>query len=306
MPRRATRDVFRPLTRTVPRVGFSISVISFMGAWNIYLWSLLVLDSPEKRTLAAGIKANFGTMTKPLHVGHSGRSGLMAVLIAERGFEANSQAMEHHQGFFNVFNGEGTFDATPLLSAWTLPLTIELPSIGIKQFPCCGSTHHAIAAMLDLRTNDGVTAENVDTITIHVHQRRFRHTNTAFPQSVLQAKFSQQYAVARALLDGAVRLKDFEDAAFFQPEIVRLLEKVTVVPFGEPGAPEGGTWDAEVSVKLADGSTRTKSRDELYAKYADCASKVIPAADAEASFEALMDLEKMTDFTELTAFLSGK
>jgi ABC-type glycerol-3-phosphate transport system permease component len=32
-------------------------VISFMGAWNIYLWALLVLDSPEKRTLAVGVKA---------------------------------------------------------------------------------------------------------------------------------------------------------------------------------------------------------------------------------------------------------
>ena len=271
-------------------------------------------------SLAAGIKANFGTMTKPLHVGHSGRSGLMATLMAQRGFEANPQAMEHHQGFFNVFNGEGTFDATPLLSAWTLPLTIELPSIGIKQFPCCGSTHHAIAAMLALRADDGVTADNAESITIHVHQRRFRHTNTAFPRSVLQAKFSQQYAVARALLDGAVRLKDFEDDAFLQPEIVRLLEKVTVVPFGEPGAPEGGTWDAEVSVKLSDGSTRTKridnmvgrsgdnamSRDELYAKYADCASKVISKADADASFEALMNLDSVTDFAKLTAHLAGK
>ena len=35
----------------------SISVISFMGAWNIYLWALLVLDSPEKRMLSVGIKA---------------------------------------------------------------------------------------------------------------------------------------------------------------------------------------------------------------------------------------------------------
>nr|WP_321457766.1 carbohydrate ABC transporter permease [uncultured Cohaesibacter sp.] len=34
----------------------SLSVISFMGAWNIYLWSLLVLDSPQNKTLAVGIK----------------------------------------------------------------------------------------------------------------------------------------------------------------------------------------------------------------------------------------------------------
>lgn len=34
----------------------SLSIISFMGAWNIYLWALLVLDSAEKRTLAVGVK----------------------------------------------------------------------------------------------------------------------------------------------------------------------------------------------------------------------------------------------------------
>ncbi len=271
-------------------------------------------------SLAAGIKANFGTMTKPLHVGHSGRSGLMAVLLAQRGFEANGQAMEHHQGFFNVFNGEGTFDATPLLSAWTGPLTIELPSIGIKQFPCCGSTHHAIAAMLALRADDGVTAGNVEDITIHVHQRRFRHTNTAFPQSVLQAKFSQQYAVARALLDGAVRLKDFENDAFLQPDVVRLLEKVAVVPFGEPGAPEGGTWDAEVAVTLTDGRKLSKrienmvgrsgdnamTRDELFAKFEDCAARVIPESAVGSAFDALMALESVDDFKGLTAYLAGK
>jgi len=35
----------------------SSGVISFMGAWNIYLWALLVLDSPEQRMLSVGIKA---------------------------------------------------------------------------------------------------------------------------------------------------------------------------------------------------------------------------------------------------------
>ena len=90
-------------------------------------------------SLASGVKANFGTMTKPLHIGQSARCGLLALFLAERGFEANPQALEHHQGFFNVFNGPGTFDAAPLTGDWTDPLDIELPSLGLKQFPCCGS-----------------------------------------------------------------------------------------------------------------------------------------------------------------------
>lgn len=268
-------------------------------------------------SMASGIKANFGTMTKPLHVGHSGRAGLMAVLIAQRGFEANAQAMEHHQGFFNVFNGAGTFDASPLTSAWTAPLTIELPSIGIKQFPCCGSTHQTITAMLRLVHDDGVKAADVTGIDIHVHPQRLRHTNNAFPASVLGAKFSQQYAVARALKDGAVRLKDFEDGAFLEPGIVKILEMTNTIPFGEPGAPEGGRWDAEITVALTDGRTLTKrvdnmvgrsgenamSRDELYDKFADCASRALSKGDAAAVFEGLMDLENVANFKALATHL---
>ena len=40
-------------------------------------------------SFACGLKANFGTMTKPLHIGQAARNGLFAALLAERGFESN-------------------------------------------------------------------------------------------------------------------------------------------------------------------------------------------------------------------------
>jgi 2-methylcitrate dehydratase PrpD len=40
-------------------------------------------------SLASGIKANFGTMTKPLHVGQTARGGLFAAQLAREGFTAN-------------------------------------------------------------------------------------------------------------------------------------------------------------------------------------------------------------------------
>src|SRR5207302_8171644 len=61
-------------------------------------------------SLAGCIKANFGTMTKPLHVGHCARNGLFAALLAEQEFTANPDAFEHNQGFLDVFNGAGTYD----------------------------------------------------------------------------------------------------------------------------------------------------------------------------------------------------
>jgi 2-methylcitrate dehydratase PrpD len=56
-------------------------------------------------SLASGVKANFGTMVKPLHVGQSCRNGVLAVMLAEAGYDANPAALEHKQGFLNAFNG---------------------------------------------------------------------------------------------------------------------------------------------------------------------------------------------------------
>ncbi|HEV2007472.1 MAG TPA: MmgE/PrpD family protein, partial [Burkholderiales bacterium] len=85
---------------------------------------LLRLDDGQTATalaiaasLAAGIKSNFGTMVKPLHVGHCARSGLFAALLARDGFTASPVAFEHKQGYFEVFNGAGNYDAAKILPA---------------------------------------------------------------------------------------------------------------------------------------------------------------------------------------------
>src|ERR1700761_2186884 len=73
-------------------------------------------------SFAAGLKANFGTMTKPLHVGHGIRDGVFAALMAQQGFTANPGAFEHKQGFLDVFNGPGTYDLGPVLNGWYDPI----------------------------------------------------------------------------------------------------------------------------------------------------------------------------------------
>ena len=79
-------------------------------------------------------------------------------LLAEGGFDAADDVFEHHQGFLNVFNGPGTYDVDKLFENWGAPWEIEATSIGLKQFPCCGSTHPAIIMALKLRREDKVNA----------------------------------------------------------------------------------------------------------------------------------------------------
>src|SRR6516164_6824872 len=112
-------------------------------------------------SFASGVKANFGTMVKPLHVGQSARNGLLAILLAEAGYDANPAVLEHKQGFFNAFNGPGNYAADKIFEHWADTLEITGRTMGLKQFPCCGSTHPAIAMMLALRQEEGIRADDV-------------------------------------------------------------------------------------------------------------------------------------------------
>jgi 2-methylcitrate dehydratase PrpD len=271
-------------------------------------------------SLAGGLKANFGTMVKPLHVGHCCRSGLLAVLLAERGFTANPATLEHKQGFFNAFNGPGTYDANKIFENWCAPLEIESPTMGLKQFPCCGSTHPAIAMALKLVHEDNVKADDIEEIHIQSHRRRLPHTDNPFPQTSLNAKFSVQYGVARALLDGVVRLEHFEGNAHSDPRIRRLLEITRTDPHPEMPDDSPHQFGAEVTVTtrndgvlsrriddlIGRGGDNPMSSDELWEKFSDCSKRVIGASEALALYERLESLEAVTDISQLARLMTKR
>jgi 2-methylcitrate dehydratase PrpD len=288
---------------------------------------LLELDVEKTSTalaiaasLAAGLKANFGTMVKPLHVGYCCRNALLAVLLAQRGFSANASTIEHKQGFFNAFNGPGTYDANRIFEGWCAPLEIESPTMGLKQFPCCGSTHPAIAMALTLVRKDDVKADDIEAIHIRPHRRRLPHTDNPDPQTPLHAKFSVQYAVARALLDGAVRLEHFEGDAHRDQRIRRLLAITRTEP--HPDMPEDSPhqFGAEVTLTMRDGrvlsrrvddlvgrgSDNPMSGDELWEKFSDCSKRAIGSSEALALFERLESLEAVTDVSHLTRLMTKR
>lgn len=269
-------------------------------------------------SLASGLKGNFGTMVKPLHVGQCGRNGLLAALLAESGYEANLGVLEHSQGFLNVFNGPNLFDAEKMFANWAAPLEIEDPDVALKQFPCCGSTHAAIMMMLALRREHHLTADEVAKVEILPNSRRLRHTNNPDPQTSLQAKFSVQYVVARALVDGAVKLKDFEGTAHLSSEVRRVLLKTEARPHPDMADDAKDQWGAEVIVTLSDGRRIAKrvdnlvgrgannpmTPDELWEKFDDCARRALPVAQIAPLFERLRNLDTIGDMNEVGTLMS--
>lgn len=269
-------------------------------------------------SLAAGIKANFGTMTKSLHAGQCARGGLLAVLLARKGFTANPDAFEHKQGFFKLFAGPGNYDAERVLAGWLAPYDIVDPGASYKLYPCCYSTHAAVQGALDLVRRHGVLRpEAIVRVDVGAHESRLLHTDRPDPGSALEAKFSIQYCVARALVDGKVVLAHFEGDAHRDPRIRSLLPRVHAAPYtGTLSTPED-PFDAEVAVQLGGGQVLATKVDRplgrtaaepipyalLQAKFEDCAGQVVGRAAAEAAARRIEHLESLAALRELTALL---
>ncbi len=270
-------------------------------------------------SMASGIKANFGTMTKPLHVGHCGRQGLFCALLAERGYTANIEALEHGQGFLNVYNGPGQFDVQAMLAAWAAPLEVLGEDMGLKQFPCCGSTHPAIMLALRMQRERDLPLDRIEKVRVAVHRRRLPHTDNPDPRTPLQAKFSVQYAVARALVDRRVGLAHFEGDAPFEPAIRAAMSLIEVRPFSDTEAADLGPFGASLRVRLKDGSSvsgrlrntvgrgrlNPMSNEEMWEKFKDCAQRSIPLENAERAFLQLARLEEISDIKALTGLLAA-
>jgi len=266
-------------------------------------------------SFASGIKANFGTMAKPLHVGHSARNGIVAARLARAGFTANAHdVFEHEQGFLEVFNGPGTYDVGRATRAWAAPFDIVTPGIGIKQYPCCGSTHPAIDAMLEIVARRAIAPEDVARIDAWIHARRLQHTNRPQPGSALDAKFSLQYVLVRALVDAGVGIAHFEGNAWRDARIAALLARVHVAPYDESQFARENHFGGAVRVTLRDGSVESARVEQalgrtsehpvpaarLRHKFELCAATVLredaiaPVADAIASIDTLADLRRLT------------
>jgi 2-methylcitrate dehydratase PrpD len=271
-------------------------------------------------SLACGIKANFGTMVKPLHVGQCTRNGLFAAQLARAGFTANSDnVFEHKQGFFNVFNGEGTYDAARVLAHWADPLDIVQPGIAIKQYPCCGSTHSALDAMLALVRRHDLKPDQIERIDAWTHPRRLEHTNRPAPKSPLDAKFSVQYCLARAVIDRRIMIEHFEGEAYREPAVQRLLARVHAAPYGTDRFAADNHFGAEVKVLMRDGATFSEKVDQpfgrtsdnpltpelLKEKFENCSARALDAGAIARIYAAVQSFDTLDDMRVVTALACG-
>ena len=289
--------------------------------------TLLRLDAVQTATalaigasFASGLKANFGTMTKPMHVGHCARNGLFAVLLAREGFTASAGAFEHRQGFFEVYNGTGHHDARRILEPWAAPLQILEPGAGYKQYPCCAATHAALDATLAIVRAEGgrLDPRRVRRIETWTPARRLTHTDRPDPQGNLDAKFSVQYCVSRAVVEGRVGIEHFEGEAWRDPAVRQLMGRVQSAVHLPGQFAADNHFGAEVRITLDDGRVLADRVDiqlgrtaanpippaQLRAKFLDCAGRALPRKQVQALAGQFDDFARLADLDILMKTLS--
>lgn len=265
-------------------------------------------------SLASGLVANFGTMTKSLHAGRTAQSGVLAARLAAQGFTASPDALEHRTGFLRAHSASGT----PDIDNGTIDLgeNWRLSEIGInvKRYPTCYATHRSIDAMLGLVAEHGLKAQDVREIRVHTGSTQKLMLRNASPQTGLEAKFSMEFAMAAALIAGRVGLAELTDGFVKREDVQEAFGKVVctttdaVMSGDQPFAP-----DDRVSVVLASGDVlehtpvvhakgswqKPLTREELQDKFLDCATRVFDMAQSERLFDQLWRLDELTSLREL-------
>lgn len=200
-------------------------------------------------SMAGGSVSNFGTMTKPLHAGLAARDGLTAVALAARGFTSNPRQLEHPKGFFALF-GEPEHAALATLPDRLADGERDWPQDWLlKRHPACYAVHHATDAALELR--DALALDDIEHIHALVYDHDVPQLTVGKPTTGLEAKFSLEYAIAAALVHGALPLAAFEPEALAEPRVDALMEKISYA-----GAPDEPRRFAELAVTLRDGRER--------------------------------------------------
>lgn len=206
----------------------------------------------------AGTRQNFGTMSKPFQAGQANAVALRAVSLAELGFDASVDAIDGKQGYMALYA-----DALDIHSQMDglghSPLELERSGIEIKKYPLCYATHRTIDGLLDILKEHPLKLEDIESIDITTNFRATVPLIYPRPRTGLEGKFSMQYAVTAALLDHAVLLSSFEDAAVQRPAVQAFLSKVQVTEGSPPMFPR---W-AEIRIRLTNGQAIERRIEQL-------------------------------------------
>jgi 2-methylcitrate dehydratase PrpD len=259
-----------------------------------------------------GLGANFGTMTKPYHAGRAARDGVVATRLAAAGMTAGRDTLENAQGFLNAFS-PGTPDresAARVGKDWYLPRQ----SLCIKKYPTCYFMHRSFDATAKMLAGRGLGPDDIAEIEVTMGRGQTTVLVNERPQTGLAAKFSEQFAMAAAVILGRMGVAEVTDAVVQRADIQAFFPKVKLNPVEEYDTRDPAHSPTErVRIRLKNGEMLDSgaiatirghaydpmSTEELWEKFAQCTAKTHTRSEARRLFELLQAVDKLPSVREL-------
>lgn len=299
---------------TIGTFGAAVAAAKLLGLGNDAIRHMLAIAASS----ASGIRVNFGSMTKPLHVGRAAQNGVVAAELAARGFTGGNDALDPPWGFFSSFSHGQGFDEARISGRLGNPYTIISPGVSIKPYPCGVLGHPTMDAMRRLVLEHDVAADAITAIRIRAGSNILNPLRYDIATNELEAKFCPAFMVSAIALRRKAGIGEFTDEFVCSPAVQSMMRKVQRIL--DP-AIEAMGWEkirSTVEVDLADGRTLVQkaderyrggpdlpfTRSELHEKFSDCAGLLLDANQSETAFSMVESVELLPNISALVSCLS--
>jgi len=264
-------------------------------------------------SMGAGIRANFGTMTKPLHVGRAAHNGVTAATLAAIGFEANMDALDGPWGFFQVM-GRG-LNPEKIAGCFGNPHTIVDPGVSIKPYPSGVLTHPSMDAMLAVVVENDLKPDDIENVVLYAGTNILNPIRYQVAQDELEAKFCMPFLLCAIAISRKAGVREFTPEFVNSPHVQTLMRRIRTEFDPEI---EAKGWDkirSRVEVTLRDGRKFVREADEKYrggpdyplsdeelrGKFTDCTDELLEPETRENIFQIIATLEHLDEVEKLIA-----
>src|SRR5689334_3321875 len=245
------------------------------------------------------------------------QSGVIAALLAEKGYTGPEHVIDGKEGLTHVFGPEWKLNLLTdgLGDSW------RITQCGMKFFPTEALTHAPISAVLDLVKDNDLHPDNVEKIQIRSLARAadiLSDPSKYDPHTKETADHSLPYVIAAALVDRQVTPVQFTMEKIMDPNIRAQLKKVEVVADPEIEKVFPALQRVVVNITTADGRSFTKQLDypkgdprnplsdqEIEEKFGALAEGVLSPGAQRKLKDAIWNLEKVSSVSRLMALMKA-
>ena len=255
-------------------------------------------------SFASGLQQAFRSdaMTKPLHAGHAAWVGVASATGAASGVTGALDILEGEAGFLAAMTQASV---SPQFTEG-LGESYNITHVTQKNHGCCGHTFSAVDAALMLKSQHNIRPDQIAAITVYTAQIPINVAGNPTPHTPYEARFSLPYVICHALIYGSVRMNAFDEQRLTDPEIRRLMTKVTLQADAKLSANFPRMRSARVEITLQDGQKfelfrphrkgdpeAPLSDEELNDKFHELTAPIIGEQPARHLLEQLWKLEKL-------------